>query len=72
MQIVKKDKSINSTFIDSWRTLFKDAYLREDEHFIDCILNDKQPEVTGFDGKMAVKIVKAGNESIKQKRIINL
>ncbi|MBT3320338.1 MAG: Gfo/Idh/MocA family oxidoreductase [Clostridia bacterium] len=70
MQIIKKDKSINSTFIDSWRTLFKDAYLREDEHFIDCVLNDKEPQVTGLDGKMAVKIVKAGNESIKQKQIV--
>ncbi len=72
MKIVKKDKSINSTFIDSWATLFKDAYLREDEHFIDCILNDKQPKVTGIDGKMAVKIVKAGNESVKEKRIVKL
>ena len=72
MQVIKKDKSINSTFIDSWRTLFKDAYVREDEHFIDCILNDKQPEVTGIDGKMAVKIVKAGNESIKEKKIVKL
>lgn len=72
MQIVKQDKSINSTFIDSWTTLFKDAYVREDEQFIDCILNDKEPEVTGIDGKMAVKVVKAGNESIKTKQIMKL
>jgi len=72
LQVIKKDKSINSTFIDSWRTLFKDAYLREDEHFIECILEDKQPSVTGVDGKMAVKIVKAGNESIKSKQIVKL
>ena len=72
MQIVKKDKSINSTFIDSWTTLFKDAYVREDEHFIDCILNDKEPDVTGIDGKMAVRIVKAGNESIRTKQIVKL
>ena len=72
MQIVKKDKSINSTFIDSWTTLFKDAYVREDEHFIDCILNDTQPSVTGIDGKMAVKVVKAGNESIQKNQIMKL
>jgi len=72
MSVVKKDRSINSTFIDSWRTLFKDAYLREDEHFVDCILNDKQPEVTGLDGKMAVRVVKAGNDSIKEKRIVEM
>lgn len=72
MQVIKKDRSINSTFIDSWRTLYKDAYLREDEHFVNCILEDMQPEVTGIDGKMAVKIVKAGNDSIKTKKIVEL
>jgi myo-inositol 2-dehydrogenase/D-chiro-inositol 1-dehydrogenase len=72
MKIYKKDKSINGTFIDSWRTLFKDAYLREDEHFVDCILNDREPAVTGLDGKMAVKVVKAGNTSIKEKKIVTL
>lgn len=72
LQVIKKDRSINSTFIDSWRTLYKDAYLSEDKHFIECILEDKQPSVTGIDGKMAVKIVKAGDESIKSKQIVKL
>ena len=40
--------------------------------FIESILNDTEPEVTGYDGKMAVKVVNAGNISIVEKRIVEL
>ena len=53
-------------------TLFKDAYLEEDSQFVDCVINDKQPKVTGHDGLMAVKIVEAGNKSITEKKVITL
>src|SRR5690554_637511 len=43
--------------VKSWRSLFQDAYLAEAVHFINCIVNDGQPEVNGIDGKMAVKVV---------------
>lgn len=56
----------------SWRTLFTDAYLKEDKHFIDCIREGHQPKAGGIDGKMNVKVVNAGNLSIKEKRIVNL
>ena len=56
----------------SWTHLFKDAYLLEDRSFIEAILNDGEVECSGHDGKMAVKIVKAGNESIVQKKIVML
>jgi predicted dehydrogenase len=58
--------------MNSWRSLFKDAYLAEDTHFVDCILNDSTPKVTGVDGKMAVKVVTAGNRSIKEGSVIEL
>ncbi len=56
----------------SWRTLFTDAYLREDEHFIDCIRQDKQPDVSGIDGLRCVEVVNAGNLSIRENRIVML
>jgi len=59
-------------FVKSWRQLFEQAYLAEDISFVDCILNDTEPEVTGFDGLMAVKVVNAGNKSIAEKRIVGL
>lgn len=58
--------------VKSWRTLFLDAYLNEDQDFVDAILENRPPKVTGFDGKMAVKVVNAGNLSILEKRTINL
>lgn len=58
--------------MQSWMTLFKDAYTAEDQHFVDCILEDKAPRVTGHDGLMAVKIVEAGMSSIREKQIIEI
>jgi len=59
-------------FVDSWRTLFTEAYLAEDISFAKSILNDTEPLVTGIDGRQAVRIVEAGNQSIKNKSIIKL
>ncbi len=58
--------------MNSWRNLFKSAYLAEDIHFVECIQRDREPKVTGYDGKMAVKVVRAGNLSIREKRIVQL
>ena len=35
------------------------------EHFVECILDDKQPRVTGLDGLKAVEAVVAANQSLK-------
>jgi predicted dehydrogenase len=56
----------------SWTYLFKDAYIAEDTSFVNAILNDTDVEVSGIDGKMAVAIVKAGNESIVERKIVDL
>lgn len=59
-------------FMKSWTHLFEDAYLGEDLDFAICVLEGKQPKVTGRDGMNAVKIVEAGNTSIIEKRIVYL
>ena len=51
--------------VRSWRTLFETAYLKEMEHFVECILEDTAPRVTGEDGMKAVEVVVAANHSIK-------
>lgn len=58
--------------VDSWRSLFKDAYLGEDMAFVESIAKGTPPKVSGHDGKMAVKVVNAGNTSIVEKRIVHL
>jgi myo-inositol 2-dehydrogenase/D-chiro-inositol 1-dehydrogenase/scyllo-inositol 2-dehydrogenase (NAD+) len=58
--------------VRSWRQLFRDAYLAEDIAFCESIRTGKPPRVTGYDGKMAVVAVEAGNRSIIQKQAIFL
>ena len=67
-----REKELTRPFMNSWRSLFKEAYLAEDLHFVECILEDKHPKVTGHDGKMAVKVVNAGNTSIASGAIVRL
>jgi len=59
------DRLLRRPFMNSWRSLFKEAYLAEDTDFIASILENRPPRVTGHDGKMAVRVVEAGNASIK-------
>ena len=70
--VCRSDMHRYEAFTNSWRFLFKDAYLEEDMDFVDCILTDREPKVTGHDGKMAVKVVNAGNLSITSGKIITL
>lgn len=67
-----KDKGMVGDVVKSWMNLFIDAYIEEDRSFIESVLKDKEPRVTGKDGMMAVAVVKAGNKSIKTGEIIEL
>ncbi|NMA32925.1 MAG: Gfo/Idh/MocA family oxidoreductase [Clostridiaceae bacterium] len=62
----------STPFISSWMTLFADAYLAEDIEFAKAIINDREPAVTGWDGRQAVSIVEAGNHSIMTNSIVRL
>lgn len=59
-------------FISSWMTLFTDAYLKEDNSFVSAVLDDRPVEVAGYDGRMAVAVVEAGNRSIAEKQIVEV
>jgi predicted dehydrogenase len=61
------DKGIVRSCVKSWRSLFTEAYLAEDQDFVDCILEDREPRVQGLDGRMAVAVVNAGNRSIAKR-----
>ncbi len=68
VEVVTADKQIHMDSTVSWMNLFSDAYIAEAESFISCILNDEEPEVTGYDGKMALTLVNHGLKSILEKR----
>lgn len=71
--VVCNSKSgLNAPAVESWRNLFTEAYRYEDQGFVDAVIDGALPAVSGLDGKMAVKVVNAGNQSILEKRPINL
>jgi len=56
---------IKGNAFKSWRTRFREAYIKEIKSFIDAVLNDTPPRVTGSDGLAAVEAVVAANKSVK-------
>ena len=70
--VVNTETGVSTPAVPSWRNLFLDAYLQEDKEFIDSIIDDSVPRVTGHDGKMAVAVVNAGNRSIIERRPVQL
>lgn len=48
-----------------WRERFREAYVAEARHFVECIVKEQEPIATGEDGKRALEGVVAANESIR-------
>ena len=69
---VQRDGQVVGKAVESWRNLFKDAYVAELVHFIECVTKDKQPRVTGLDGLKAVEAVLAANQSIVEGRPVDV
>lgn len=72
MSWVKKDGTTIGSAIRSWRDRFKDAYVAEMEHFVEAVIGDNQPAVTGEDGMKAVEVVIAANKSIQTGQPVKL
>jgi myo-inositol 2-dehydrogenase/D-chiro-inositol 1-dehydrogenase/scyllo-inositol 2-dehydrogenase (NAD+) len=58
--------------VRSWQDLFAAAYQAEDQEFVDSIREGRPPRVTGWDGRMAVAVVTAGNQSIRERRPVEV
>jgi len=48
------------------------AYRKEVEHFIDCIINDKEPSVSGYQGKKVIKIVETAMRSHEEGKYVKV
>ena len=44
----------------------------EMEHFFECVLEDKEPLITGEDGRRSIEVMIAAEKSIAEDRIVNL
>lgn len=69
LTVANKHHQVTHPAMNSWTYLFREAYVSEDQSFVDSILEDKEPLVTGYDGLMAVKLVRAGLISLQNNRI---
>lgn len=67
-----KDMQLISETHRSWRDRFREGYVNEIEHFADCILNDREPSVTGVDGRKALEAVLAAHRSAETGKPVHL
>lgn len=70
--VCKKETGVYTSTFPSWRDRFKEAYFEEDKHFIDCIINDKNPVASGEDGRTALEAVLAATKSFKEGKPVTL
>jgi myo-inositol 2-dehydrogenase/D-chiro-inositol 1-dehydrogenase/scyllo-inositol 2-dehydrogenase (NAD+) len=70
--VCKKETGAYTSTFPSWRDRFRDAYLEEDKHFIECIIKDGKPFVSGEDGKAALEAVLAATKSLEEAKPITL
>lgn len=68
--VCTKNGKMKADAVKSWMTLFAQAYVKEDISFVECVREGRKPEADGWDGMMAVAVVKAGNESIRIGRVV--
>lgn len=72
VDVALHEKRLYAEVMPSWTKLFKDAYVNEAKDFIRCIHEDDEPRVSGYDGKMALILVREGLRSLLEKRPIRI
>jgi scyllo-inositol 2-dehydrogenase (NAD+) len=70
--ICTKASGVTQRTFASWRDRFREAYVAEDRHFIESILGEHPPAVTGEDGRAALKAVLAAAEALQTGKPVNL
>jgi predicted dehydrogenase len=67
-----RDQGLITPIFRTWPERFEKGYIRELEHFVDCIRSGAQPRATGLDGRWAVAGVLAGTKSMLEERPVYL
>jgi myo-inositol 2-dehydrogenase/D-chiro-inositol 1-dehydrogenase/scyllo-inositol 2-dehydrogenase (NAD+) len=67
-----RDQGLITPIYRTWPQRFEWGYIREMEHFVDCIVRGGQPKVGGADGRWAVAGVLAGTKSFLEERPVRL
>jgi myo-inositol 2-dehydrogenase/D-chiro-inositol 1-dehydrogenase/scyllo-inositol 2-dehydrogenase (NAD+) len=67
-----RDQGLITPIYRTWPKRFEWAYIREMEHFIECIQSGQKPIVSGNDGRWAVAGVLAATKSFLEERPVFL
>ena len=68
----RKGSGVTEEIVDSWRLLFREAYLAEDRCLVECALNGSVPPSTLEDGRRALQVVRASNRSLQSGKVERL
>lgn len=68
--VATADGKVRRPMNNSWTYLYREAYIREAQAFVDAIVHDTETRVTGHDGKMAIRLVNMGLQSLLEHRIV--
>jgi predicted dehydrogenase len=71
IQVLTEDGSQHN-IVDHFLVRFADAYLIEMRDFVETILSDRSPRVTGVDGRQALAVVLAAETSFRESRSVQL
>ena len=63
---------VTHDFVGSYWQLFERAYVAELQHFVECVARDREPEVTGQDGRKALEIALLAERSAREGRPLAL
>lgn len=72
LTICHKDQKMTTEPFHSWRDRFREAYIAEAESFIKSIMEDREPEVSGEDGRKALEATLAAIKSIRERKPVDL
>lgn len=67
-----RDQGLVTPTYRTWSERFAWAYIREMEHFVDCVQKGVPPSVDGSDGRWAVACVLAATRSFLEERPVHL
>jgi scyllo-inositol 2-dehydrogenase (NAD+) len=71
VQILTSNGSTHD-IIPAFPQRFRDSYLHEMEHFIDCLRKGEKPSVTEVDGKIALEIAAAATQAFETGKRVHL
>lgn len=70
--VLFNDNGAVAQFKDYFMTRFQEAYCNEIQHFVDCVLEGKTPEVGVIDGVKSTEIAYGCDQSYKEDKLVRL